>query len=90
MGEKIVVIMEKPKSAAMAFALTLFFGPLGMLYSTPIGALVMFFTFWPALFLAIPTLGLTLIAWVGLELFWATWAAICQQERLQKISQGTS
>jgi hypothetical protein len=31
----------QPKSIAIAFLLTLLLGPIGMLYSTPIGALIM-------------------------------------------------
>lgn len=36
----VVVVVER-KSVALAFILTLLFGPLGMLYSTVLGALVM-------------------------------------------------
>jgi hypothetical protein len=37
-----VQIVKPPKSAGLAFVLSFLFGPLGMIYSTPIGALVMF------------------------------------------------
>lgn len=36
-----IVYVQERKSVALAFLLTLFFGPLGMLYSTVPGALVM-------------------------------------------------
>jgi hypothetical protein len=36
-------VMQVPKSVIAAFFLTLFFGPLGMLYSTVKGALIMLF-----------------------------------------------
>jgi hypothetical protein len=38
-----IVVIQAPKSVAVAFLLTFFFGPLGMLYSTVKGALIMLF-----------------------------------------------
>lgn len=36
-----VVVTKSPKSVGIAIALSLFFGPLGMFYSTVLGAIVM-------------------------------------------------
>ncbi|MGY5764092.1 hypothetical protein ACXET9_02680 [Brachybacterium sp. DNPG3] len=40
-GQPPVVMLAPEKSVATAFVLTFFFGPLGMLYSTVVGGLVM-------------------------------------------------
>jgi len=57
-----------PKSAALAFVLTFFFGPLGMLYSTITGALVMFLA---NLVLVPLTFGLILPVLWPIQLVWA-------------------
>jgi hypothetical protein len=63
---------EGPKSAALAFVLTFFFGPLGMFYSTIVGGLVML----AANFILIPlTFGLILPLLWPIQLVWAVVAA---------------
>jgi hypothetical protein len=62
------VVMMKQKSMFLALLLAFFFGPLGMLYSTITGAIVMFLV---NLILIIPTAGLiTFLTW-PLGLVWA-------------------
>ena len=65
-----VIIVKSQKSTGLAIILTLFLGPLGMLYSTVAGAIVMFFVNLTMLFFT---------AGLGLFLSWPigiVWAAI--------------
>jgi len=70
-GNTTVVVLAPPKSVGVAFLLTFFFGPLGMLYSTVSGALIMLGVMLVGgFFVAVVTFGL------GLLLFWPlVWAA---------------
>lgn len=70
-GGTTFVVLAPPKSAGIALLLTFFFGPLGMLYSTVSGALIM---------LAVSLIGSVMVAVVtfglGLFLWWpAIWLA---------------
>lgn len=60
------------RSRLLAFLLTLFFGPLGMLYTTVVGALVMLVLFGVLGFL---TGGLALIILWPIAIIWAVLAA---------------
>ena len=60
------------KSAGIAFLLTFFFGPIGMLYSTVTGAIVMFLANLAALLL---TAGLGLFVTWPIGIVWAVVAA---------------
>ena len=79
-----VVVVGSKKSVAVAAILSLFFGPLGMLYSTVSGAIVMFFVGlvlilsvgYPAFFVLIP-------AYVG----WAMVAADKHNHDLETTAQ---
>ncbi|HMC99012.1 MAG TPA: zinc-ribbon domain-containing protein [Ferruginibacter sp.] len=58
MNQQNVVVVGKQKSVGVAFLLTFFFGPLGLLYSSVVGGvvmflvnIVMFLVFFPGLFL---------------------------------------
>lgn len=65
-----IIVASKQKSAAVAIILTLFFGPLGLLYSSVIGGIVMIFL---GALVGLFTLG------VGLLLVWPAciaWAVI--------------
>jgi hypothetical protein len=62
----------QPKSAALAFVLTFFFGPFGMLYSTVAGGLIMLVV---ELILVPLTFGLALIILWPVQLVWAVVAA---------------
>lgn len=75
------IVVYAPKSAGTAFALGLFFGPLGMLYSTGLGAVVMFVV---ASVVAFFTLGF------GLLLVWpicGIWAAMAASSYNTRMSQ---
>jgi hypothetical protein len=68
----VAVILRPPKSVGAAVLLAFFFGPLGMLYSTVPGALVMFFV---SLVLAFPTAGISLFITHPICIIWAAIAA---------------
>lgn len=63
-GSTTIVNLAPPKSVGVAFVLTFFFGPFGMLYSTIPGALIMLgVSFIGGLFVGILTLGLAWLVW---------------------------
>jgi len=75
-----VVPPENPKSVGVAFLLTLFFGPLGMFYSTVNGALIMTGAlFVGAAVVFLVTLGIGVLVWVPvvwiISIIWGCTAA---------------
>ena len=78
-----VINVGNRKSVVGAVLLALLFGPLGMLYSTVVGALVMLFV---NLLVAIPTLGLGLILTVPIGAVWAGIAASNHNSSLGTLS----
>lgn len=77
-----VVVTRSPKSVGISIALTLFFGPLGMFYSTIIGAIVMSII---TLIVGIFTMG------IGLIIIWpinVIWAAIATNSYNKKLMRG--
>ena len=73
------VIVVPTKSVGIAIMLTLFFGPLGMLYSTIAGAAVMFVATLLALFL---TAGIGLLVTWPVGVIWSAVAASSHNKRL--------
>jgi hypothetical protein len=65
-------IMPKDKSVGASLVLTFFFGPLGMLYSTVIGGLVMMFI---AIVVALLTVGFGLLLVWPVTMVWGAIAA---------------
>ncbi len=78
-----VIHVGAHKSVVGAVLLAFFFGPLGMLYATVPGAIVMFFV---NIIVAIPTLGLGLFVTFPIGVIWAGLAADSQNKRLQAVS----
>jgi len=78
-----VIQVGSQKSVVGAVLLAFFFGPLGMLYSTVAGALVMFFV---NILVAIATLGLGLIITIPLCALWAGLAASSHNNRLGAVA----
>lgn len=78
-----VIQVGTHKSVVGAVLLALLFGPLGMLYATVSGAIVMFFI---SIIVAIPTLGLGLILTTPIGALWAGLAADSQNKRLQAVA----
>jgi hypothetical protein len=74
-----VIQVSSPKSVAGAVLLALFFGPLGMLYATVPGALIMFVI---SLMVALATLGLGLLITLPICAIWAGIAASNHNQRL--------
>lgn len=74
-----VINVGTQKSVVGAVLLAFLFGPLGMLYSTVIGAVVMFFV---SLIIVIPTLGLGLIITIPIGMIWAGFAADAHNKKL--------
>ena len=64
--------MPNRKSVILALVLTFFFGPIGMLYSTLIGAIVMAVLY---IAIGIPTLGWALTVLHPIAIVWGVWAA---------------
>jgi hypothetical protein len=79
-----VIQVGSQKSVAGAVLLALFFGPLGMIYATVPGALIMFFI---NIFVAIVTLGLGLLLTLPICAVWAGVAASSHNKRLGVSSQ---
>ena len=67
-----IIVVKSQKSIGLAILLTLFLGPLGMLYSTVAGGIIMFFVNLLMLFF---TAGLGLILTWPLSIVWAAIAA---------------
>ena len=77
------VTVLAPKSVGLAFALAFFFGPLGLLYATVTGGLVMLAVNFVAFFFSFFLLGIpSLFAWIGC-IVWACVAADGHNKRLQ-------
>jgi hypothetical protein len=67
-----IIIIAKQKSVGTAFLLAFLFGPLGLLYASILGGIVMFIV-GIILFFLIPIIG-GIMAWVGC-IIWAIMAA---------------
>lgn len=76
---KQVVVVSATKSAGLAILLTVLFGPLGMLYATIPGALVMMVV---SLLVAVITFGFGLIITWPICIIWAMMATSSYNEKL--------
>lgn len=74
-----VVVTRSPKSVGVAIALSLFFGPLGMFYSTIWGAVIMIIV---NLIVGLFTLGFGLILTIPIGVIWAAVAASMHNKKL--------
>ena len=71
-----VIVVKPEKSVLAAFALTFFFGPLGLLYTSILGGIILFVV---ALLLAIFTFGFgALITW-PVAMVWGVLAALASK-----------
>jgi hypothetical protein len=77
--QQTVINVGSRKSVGGAVLLALFFGPLGMLYATVPGAIVMFFV---SLIIVIPTLGVGLLLTLPMCAIWAGITASNNNNRL--------
>jgi hypothetical protein len=67
-----IIIVGKQKSVGAAFILAFFFGPLGLLYASIVGGIVMFVAAL-ILFFLLPIIG-PILVWIG-TIIWAVVAA---------------
>ena len=78
-GEQKYIIARSPKSMGIGLMLTLLFGPIGLLYATISGGIIMIivdsvfaliglFTFGFSLFITIPTVNLICMAWAYVKI----------------------
>lgn len=79
-----VIVTKSTKNVGAAIALALFFGPLGMFYSTIVGAIIMIIV---SLVVGILTFGLGLLITIPLG---AIWAGIAAHLHNKKIMEGRS
>lgn len=77
-----VVVVAETKSVGIAILLTVLFGPLGMLYSTVSGALIMIVL---SLVLAVFTLGFSIFLTWPVSVIWGAMAA---SEHNQRVLSG--
>ena len=80
-----VVIIGTQKSVGTAFILAFLFGPLGLLYASPVGGIIMFFV-GIVLFFILPIVGFVL-AWI-ISIIWAVVAA--QNANQSALNQGAN
>jgi hypothetical protein len=82
-----LIAVSPPKSVGVAFVLTFFFGPFGMLYSTVSGALIMLaMSFFGGLIVGILTLGLGWLVWG--PAMWLTsiiWGCLAVEQRPAQV-----
>lgn len=74
-----VVVVNETKSVGIAILLTALFGPLGMLYSTVPGALIMIMV---SIVLGFFTLGFSLLLTWPLSIVWGAMAASAHNQRV--------
>lgn len=78
-GAATVVVVSETKSVGVAILLTILFGPLGMLYSTVSGALVMIAV---SIVLAFFTLGFSILLTWPISVIWGALAASTHNQRV--------
>ena len=77
-----VMITYSPKSIGVALLLTFIFGPIGMLYSTVWGGIIMLLINLP---LGILTFGFVLILTWPIQLIWAALAVRSYNKKIMKM-----
>lgn len=80
-----IVVIQQNKSMATAVILSLFFGPLGLLYTSVIGAIVMFLINIPVFFL---TAGFGLILTNIICVIWAVISVNSHNAKSEKQARG--
>lgn len=78
-GNVNVVVTKSPKNMGISIALTLFFGPLGMFYSTIAGAIVMMII---DVIVGILTVGIGLLVTWPIQVIWAAIATSSYNKKL--------
>lgn len=76
-----VVVTKSPKSMGISIALTLFFGPLGMFYSTIAGAIIMIII---DIIVGIFTFGIGLLVTWPIQVIWAAISTSSYNKKLMR------
>jgi hypothetical protein len=76
-----IMVVSKQKSAGIAFLLTFFFGPLGLLYASVAGGIIMIIL---SLVIGIFTLGIGLIIGWVISIVWAMVAVNMYNKKMTK------
>jgi hypothetical protein len=79
-----IVVVSKPKSTGVAFLLAFLFGPLGLLYASIAGGIIMFFIALLSFFI-LPVIGAVLV-WIGCII----WAIVAAQNANSKAVSGVT
>jgi len=82
----IKVINVQEKSLVVAFILTLIFGPLGMLYSTIAGGIIMIVVYLVILGLTVITLGMASALFIPAWIICIVWGVIAAKNRNRTIA----
>ena len=82
----IKVINVQEKSLLVAFLLTLFLGPLGMLYSTIIGGLIMIAVYLVIIGLSVVTMGMATVLFLPAWIICIAWGMIAAKNRNRMIA----
>ncbi|HOW55687.1 MAG TPA: hypothetical protein PLR60_13680 [Syntrophorhabdaceae bacterium] len=85
MDKSAAAIMIQAKSLGVAIALTIFFGGLGLLYSTIPGGIVMSIVQIIVIIIAVFTLGLGLILFIPVHIISVIWAIIAIKKYNEKL-----
>ena len=80
--QQTIIVVNKQKSAAIAIVLAIFFGPLGLLYSSVLGGIIMMVL---GLIIGLITFGIGLIVvWIA-SIIWAVVAVNIANKKQDKI-----
>ncbi len=82
------VIVTPTKSVGIAILLTVLFGPVGMLYSTILGGLIMIAVTFVIGMIGLLTLGLGLLLLIPLWPVYIIWAAVAVNSYNKKLLEG--
>lgn len=82
----IKVVNVQEKSLVVAFFLTLIFGPLGMLYSTIAGGIIMIVAYLVILGLTVATLGMASVLFLPAWIISIVWGVVAAKNRNRMIA----
>ena len=77
-----VIVVHETRSVGVALVLTFLFGPLGMLYSTISGAIIMIVV---SVVLGVFTLGFSLLLTWPISMIWGAMAASAHNQRVLSV-----
>lgn len=80
------VFQVQEKSLLVAFLLSLFFGPLGMLYSTIAGGVIMLVVYLAIFGLSLITFGMASLLFLPAWIVCIVWAMIAAKSRIRTIA----